>query len=344
MISNILLKGLTLSVNYEFIYLFFIMFVGFFFLIKGADFFVDGSSSVAIKWGIPSIIVGLTIVSMGTSAPEASISVLSALAGENNLAVSNIIGSNMFNLLVVLGFSSIVAPVHSNSNILKRDLPINLFANLLLILLAISVFPLNFKTFYLSHFNGILMLSLFSVYIIYLVYSVINNNKSASQLESTLTNQIDDELKLISSKKILFLIFTGIIGITLGGKFVVFSATEVAEKFNISGNLIGLTIIALGTSLPELVTSVVAAFKGESDLALGNVIGSNIFNILLVLGLSSSVSSILGNSLLFIDTFILLIVTLITYTILSNKKQISRFTGFVFLISYLIYFIYIIYR
>ncbi len=338
--SNLLNYGSSVFNEYVFIYLIVLLILGFFILIKGADFFVDGSSAIAYKWGISSIVVGLTIVSMGTSAPEVSVSLLSALKGANNLAVSNVIGSNIFNLLVVLGVSSVLSPIKADFDILKRDFPINIFANILLILLAISIIPLNLKIYNLSHIDGLLMLLIFLIYISYLVYISLKANDSTEKIDDIDHNILKDT----PTKTIFFFITIGMIGITIGGKFVVYSSVQLADKLHISSNLIGLTLVALGTSLPELVTSGIASLKGESDIAIGNVVGSNIFNLLLVLGISSSISSISGNFYLTIDSIILLFFTIFVFVVMYFRQNISKLSGLFFLLIYFTYLLYIIKR
>ena len=246
--------------------------VGFVLLIKGADFFVDGSSSLARLLRVPSVIIGLTIVAMGTSAPEASVSMSAALSGSNEIALSNVIGSNIFNGLVVVGICAFMAAFSTNKDILKRDLPLNILITFILcILLANGV---------LSRLEGILLLIGMTAYLISMVISALKNR------------QDEENGKVLSLPKSLLYIAGGLIAVIAGGNLVVDNACIIAESFGVSQNFIGLTIIAVGTSLPELVTSIVATRKGDSGLALGNAIGSNIFNILFVLGIAATISPI----------------------------------------------------
>lgn len=248
--------------------------LGFVLLIKGADLFVDGSSSVARIFKVPAVIIGLTIVAMGTSAPETAVSISAAVRGQNEIALSNVIGSNIFNLLVVVGICAAIKPVVPAKEIIRRDLPISLLCAVLLLVASLNLA--------LGRIEGIVLLLGFVIYIGYLVYTA--RKKPAADTE--------ENVKKMSPLKSALFILIGIAGIVLGGQLVVNSASDIAASFGLSQTLIGLTIVAVGTSLPELVTSIVASRKGENGLALGNAIGSNIFNILLVMGLSTVISPI----------------------------------------------------
>lgn len=322
-----------------------VLIIGFILLIKGADLFVDGCSSVAKLFHIPTIIIGLTIAAFGTSAPEAAVSITSSLKGANAMAVSNVIGSNIFNLLVVIGVCTIIRPISVSKDIVKRDFPVNIIVTILMLLLSVDFFRNGLKAGIDSRFDGILLLIVFVVYIVILVMNTLNSRKKDLANET----QDNNNLSTLSIPKSLLFIIFGAAAIALGGDFVVDSASSIATSFNISQTLIGLTIVALGTSLPELVTSIVASSKGENDLAVGNVVGSNIFNILFVLGLSATVSPInlntIANPLFTIyDTIILLIITLISYMFVLSKKVINRIEGFIMVIIYASYLVYIIIR
>mgnify|MGYP000803320755 CR=1 FL=1 len=298
--------------------------VGFVLLIKGADFFVDGSSSLARLLRVPSVIIGLTIVAMGTSAPEASVSMSAALSGSNEIALSNVIGSNIFNGLVVVGICAFMAAFSTNKDILKRDLPLNILITFILcILLANGV---------LSRLEGILLLIGMTAYLISMVISALKNR------------QDEENGKVLSLPKSLLYIAGGLIAVIAGGNLVVDNACIIAESFGVSQNFIGLTIIAIGTSLPELVTSIVATRKGDSGLALGNAIGSNIFNILFILGMSAAISplNVLGESLT--DCIILLISAVILFVLAKTKKTMSRWEGAVCVLLYIVYTAYLLIR
>lgn len=311
--------------------------VGFVCLIKGADFFVEGSSSIAKIFKVPSVIIGLTIVAMGTSAPETAVSISAALKGSNEIAVSNVVGSNFFNLLVIIGICALMQPIIITKDIIKRDYPYSIFATvLLLVFLSIGHIIAGKPT--LNAITGIIMLISFTAYIITLVKSALNKNR---------VGEIKD-IENIKSRPLtmsIILIVIGLAGVITGGNLVVDSAVALASSFGMSETLIGLTIVAIGTSLPELVTSIVAAKKGEADLALGNVIGSNIFNILFVLGISSVLNTITVSLDSVIDTALLIAVNIAVLSIvLVKKNSIGRFSGTAMILMYVLYTSYIIIR
>lgn len=321
-----------------------ILILGFVLLIKGADLFVDGCVGVAKLFSIPSVIIGLTIVAFGTSAPEAAVSITSALKGANAMAVSNVLGSNIFNLLIVIGVCSVIKPVKVTRDIIKRDYPISIIITILLLFLSTDFFTHGMNAGSLGLPSGLILLVLFFAYIIILINNTLRSRKNSDE------NEIEDEEeKPLSVPKCIIYILLGICGIAFGGDFVVDSATNIATTFHISETLIGLTIVALGTSLPELVTSIVAAHKGENDLALGNVVGSNIFNILMVLGMSATVCPInlagISNPIFTIyDTLILLGVTVVVYVFVLIKNNINRLEGSIMVLMYSSYLAYIILR
>ena len=312
--------------------IFLLLIVGFVLLIKGADFFVEGSSSIAKRFSVPSIIIGLTIVAMGTSLPETAVSVSASLANNNALAVSNAVGSNIFNLMVVIGVCAVMTPVAVTRETIKRDIPISAVCALLLLILGIlSIGDVNTMT--LGHLDGVILLIIFTIYIGVLIKAALS---SATKSE--------DDVKLVSiPMSIIFIIFGGA-AIVIGGDLTVDSASRIASDFGMSQTLIGLTIVSIGTSLPELVTSIVAARKKEVQLALGNAIGSNIFNILMVLGIASAISPIAFIKENMIDIGVLLIFTLIVWLFAVTKKTIDRLEGGIMLFLYVAYSAYIIIR
>lgn len=315
-----------------------LLLLGFVLLIKGADFFVDGSSSVAKLLKVPTIIIGLTVVAFGTSMPELSVSVTAAMQGNNDLAVSNVLGSNMFNLLVVLGACALVNPVRSQESLLKREFPFSIFITLILLLLnsdfSIAKVLDGSEFFVLGRSGGILLLMLFCVFLYSTVKTALESREEAEE----------EEYKIMSPLKSIVFIVLGLAGIVWGGDLVVDNACIIAETFGLSQTLIGLTIVAMGTSLPELVTSVVAAKKGENDLAIGNVVGSNIFNILLILGVSATISPIRLDVTAVYDTIILLVVSIICYVASRTKKEIRKPEGIMFLVIYAAFLVYTIMR
>lgn len=311
--------------------------VGFVLLIKGADLFVEGSSSVAKIFKVPTVIIGLTIVAMGTSAPETSVSISAALQGANEIAVSNVVGSNFFNLLVVVGVCALLQPINITKSLIKRDYPYSIFATVLILaFLVIGLFVSGQPQ--LTRINGIILLVAFVFYLVILIRFTLISIATGHKVDV-------EEVKTRSLPVSIIFIVIGLAGVIYGGDFVVNSATAIATTFGMSNTLIGLTIVAIGTSLPELVTSIVAAKKGEADLALGNVIGSNIFNLLLVLGISSTVHTIEVKFDSIIDTSLLLIVNVVVLAIVLKKKSsIGKGVGVFMILMYVVYTGYIIGR
>ncbi len=309
---------------------------GFFFLVKGADIFVDGSSSIAKKFHVPSIIIGLTIVAMGTSLPEAAVSVTASLANQNTLAVSNVVGSNIFNLMVVIGMCAVLTPVAVQRETLKRDFPFSVFCAILLLILG-WMGPMQ-----LGHGDGVIFLVLFAIFIGCMIRSALKANKEGKTAEGD-SSEID-EMKIMSLPKSLLFIVMGAAGIILGGDVVVNSATNIATRLGMSETLVGLTIVSIGTSLPELVTSVVAARKHEVDMALGNAIGSNIFNILMVLGIAGAISPMAFLTENIIDIVILLVFSLIVWFFAWTKQKLNRGEGAIMLALYAAFMVYICMR
>lgn len=301
-----------------------LLLIGFVLLIKGADFFVDGSSSLARIMKVPSVIIGLTIVAMGTSAPEASVSVNAALAGSNDIAISNVIGSNLFNGLVVVGVCAFMAGFKTNPEILKRDMPLNIIVTAILCIMLLDR--------HINHIEGIILLISMAVYIAVMVISALKNRETS------------DECKILSLPKSLIFIIGGLIAVIFGGTLVVDNACLIAKDFGVSENFIGLTIIAIGTSLPELVTSITATRKGDSGLALGNAIGSNLFNILFILGMSATICPLNVLSESIIDCIILLVSAVILYVFARTKKTMNRWEGIVCVFLYVGYTAYLLIR
>ena len=303
---------------------------GFVLLIKGADFFVDGSSAVAKRLKVPSLIIGMTIVAMGTSLPETSVSVSASVLGKNDLAISNAVGSNIFNLMVVCGVCSLLCPMAVGRETLKKDLPFSIIAAG--VLLGLGTF-----TGTVMRWGGAVLLALF-VFFLYMMIS------SAKKARASGEQTDEDEYKIMPVWKCLLCIIGGGAAIAVGGKMVVEGASDIARTFGMSDNLIGMTIVALGTSLPELVTSIVAARKGEVDMALGNVVGSNIFNILFVLGIAAVISPMAYTIENAIDTAVLIVMSLLVLLLCSPKKKLVRWHGAVMLAVYAGYTAYIFVR
>lgn len=302
-----------------------LLIVGFIMLIKGADILVDGSSSLACTFRIPTIIVGLVIVSFGTSAPEAAISITAGLNGSNSIAISNVVGSNIFNLLLVLGVSALILPLPVPKSIINKEFP-------LLIGFSVLVGVLVFLGNDLSRLDGVLLFGLIVVYLVWLIKDAIAHRAKIVVEEP--------QFKLPLS---IFFIVAGILCIIFGGDLVVASARKIALQLGLSERLIGLTIVSVGTSLPELVTSVVAAKKGNVEIAVGNIVGSSIFNLLFILGASSMVVPILVEPALFVDIIIMIVVTGITYYF-SKSEKIDKKEGMILILIFIVYLMFVVVR
>lgn len=307
-----------------------LLIIGFLLLVKCSDIFVEGSSNFAKTLGVPSLVIGLTIVAFGTSAPEASVSIISAIEGKSGMSVGNVIGSNICNILLVLGVSSLFHYLKASKQILTKDFLFMLLSYFILIFLAVDGFTIKFLESHIARNKGLILLSFLGIYMYSLIFSLSSNKMKEERKKFELTDIL----------KIAF----GLVGIIMGGNVVVDAGTMIARSFNVSEHLIGLTIVGIGTSLPELFTSVTAIKKGENDIAIGNVIGSNIFNILFILGASSVIAPLTISSTMFIDIIIMLCSGLLVYLFALNKGKITRKKGLIMLIIYFIYIVYIIYR
>lgn len=308
--------------------------VGFVLLIKGADFFVDGSSSLARKLKIPSLVVGLTIVALGTSCPELAVSVSSSITGANSMAVGNVIGSNLFNLLVVLGVCAAITPVAVSKDVIKRDFPVSIGVVLVFgVLLLIGT-----QSYTLGRIEAAILLVLLVGYMVWTVTAALKDRKNAAEEENT--------EKFVWWKCALFIV-GGVAAIVFGGTLVVDNAKALSLALGMSETLAGLTVCAIGTSLPELVTSVVAARKGESDMAIGNVVGSNILNVVCILGVSGVISPIAidtaAQTNTLIDIGVFLAAAILCYIFCLNKK-INRIEGVSLAVIYIAYMTYAVLR
>ena len=295
-------------------------------LIKGADILVDGSSAIAKKMRISEIIIGLTIVSIGTSMPELFVSTSSALQGLSDISIGNVIGSNICNLLLILGLSSIIHPVKFQKETIKIENPMSI----ILTLIFFAICNINQDV---SRFEGCILIALF---IGFLIYTIIMGKKSKDEVILQLALE---ETKKISVFKNVLLIILGISVLKIGGDLVVENAKIVATALNVSEKIIGLTIVAIGTSLPELVTSVTAAIKGDSDIAIGNIIGSNIFNMLLIIGVSSVIHPITYNITYNFQMMILFVsmILMLIFPFIKPKEVMSRSNGTIFVLLYIFY-------
>ena len=302
--------------------------VGFCLLIKGADFLVDGSSKIAKRFHIPEIIIGLTIVSIGTSMPELFVSITSAIDAYPDMAVGNVIGSNLCNLLLILGLSAIIRPIEFKKETRLIEIPMTLVITFILFIIC------NIGTD-ITRIEGIILVCLFILFIGYTIYM----GKKGEQFEKKDTLvEVQTEAKYSMLKSVCWILL-GIVGLKIGGDLTVNHAVNIAQSLGISQKVISLTIIAIGTSLPELVTSVTAAIKGDSDIAIGNILGSNIFNILLILGLSATIMPITYSTSYNNQVFVLIIgtVLLALFPFIGAKNKMTRSNGFAYLIIYAIY-------
>ena len=305
-----------------------ILVVGMFFMIKGADWFVEGASKVAKAIKIPSLIIGLTLVSIGTSCPELSVSIQSAMKGMNDMSFGNVIGSNIFNTFVVIGVSSIFVPMVVSKNMFKFDIPILIGIYLLLIVMGFIITP--------NRINFVEGLILFLIMIGYTVFLILRSKNEPQEEQEE-----DKKRKWYIN---VLLIIVGLAGIIIGGNLVVDNASAIATTLGMSDLLVGLTIVAIGTSLPELVTSMVAAKKGENDIAIGNAVGSSLFNIVLILSSSAMISTMPIQMLQLFDVIVMLVSAVMLLLLSAKKKEINKKSGILFLVVYVVYFAYIIIR
>ncbi|MBQ9550740.1 MAG: calcium/sodium antiporter [Lachnospiraceae bacterium] len=300
-------------------------------LIKGADIFVDGSTGIAKIFHVSGLVIGLTVVALGTSAPELAVSTAAAIRGSNEIALSNVIGSNLFNALMVLGIGACIRSLPVEDSVIKRDFPVSIVASVfVLIVTGIGVLPFKFTSMGMLENTGTLVrpaaLLLLAGFVVYLAFLVIEAGKNPEQEEGS---------EKISILKSIIMIIFGIALIVAGGQGVVFSAQNIARSLGLSETLIGLTVVAVGTSLPELVTSLVAAGKGETSLAVGNAVGSNIFNIMFILGVSCSIHPVSANVASIYDLLILIGISLITWIFCSTGRRLTRLEGAFMVLCYI---------
>lgn len=305
--------------------------IGFVLLVWGADKFVEGASALARKMGVSPLLVGLTIVAFGTSMPELAVSVTAALRGANEIAVGNVVGSNMFNLLVVAGLSAVICPLVMDKMLLRRDWPLSIFAA---VLLLVAIAPDHV----IARWEGAVLLVIFAVILSRQIKAALNDRAQLAAAEAEAAAEMTKSPVMIWVNIVL-----GLACIVLGGQLAVNGATGIARMFGLSETLIGLTIVAIGTSLPELVTSIVAARKGQNEIAMGNVIGSNLFNILLILGVSSVITPIPVQATSVIDCLFLIAISVVFY-LPARKGKLGRLPGAVMAAMYVVYTDYLIMR
>lgn len=301
--------------------------VGFLMLVKGADWFVEGSSKIADKFGIPQLVIGLTIVAMGTSAPEAAVSITSALKGSAEITIGNVLGSNILNVLIILGLTAFICVIPVQRSTVRYEIPFAIGVSVLLGVLGLM-------DGWVSFMDGVILWAFFLAYLAYLLWSAKHGNDDGEEIP-----QLEEKDTI---PRLLFLIVVGMALVVWGADLTVDAATALAEMFGVSQRFIGLTIVALGTSLPELVTSVTAGIKGKTDIAVGNIVGSNIFNILFVVGTASLITPVVYSSSFMVDSIITVASMALLWLCVCRDRKISRTGGVIMLVSYLAYFIYLV--
>lgn len=313
-----------------------LLIVGFAILIKGADFLVDGSSSLAKKLKVSNLVIGLTVVAFGTSTPELTVNMFSSVNGMNDAIYGNIIGSNIFNLLFILGIAGLVYPLTVQKTTVKYEIPYSLFCVLLLFFLVNDVMFFGAAEDRLTTIDAIILLVFFGLFMFYIV--------KTAKLEQGGADE--GEIKVLPQWKSILFVVLGLVALVGGGKLVTDNAVEIAQAFSLSEKLIGLTVLAAGTSLPELATSVVAAYRRNTDIAIGNVVGSNIFNIIFILGINGSIREVPYNNVMNIDMFLLMVGTvgLLLFMFTFKKHKLDRIEAALFLAAYIAYTVYLFYR
>ncbi len=308
-----------------------LLIVGFILLIKGADFFVDGASSTAQNFKVSKMLIGLTIIAFGTSAPEFAVSIQSLAKGSTDMLLGNVIGSNILNILLILGVAAVIHPIKIKDNTVKKELPLCMLISILLIVLFLDIRLANGLVNEITRSDAIVIILFFTIFIYYLI-ALAKQNKENDEQEKP-------KFKLWKS---LLLVLIGLVGIILGSNMVVNNASDIATKLGLSERVIALTIIALGTSLPELVTTIVSSKKGEQDLLLGNIIGSNIFNACVVLGIPVALfGTITPTSFNYLDLFMLIGSSLLLFAFAETKRMISRFEGAIMLLIFIVYYVFV---
>lgn len=318
-----------------------LLIVGFALLIKGADYFVEGSSNIAGLLKIPPLLVGLTIVAFGTSSPEATVSIVAALNDNADMAIGNVVGSSIFNITLVVGITALIYPLKVESNTIKKEIPFTLLGSIALLILISDISLQAFPSNLITRSDGLILLLIFSIFIYYIFEAAKNSREQAVQESVNIEHQ---ETNSKTWTKHILITIGGLAAIIYGGNLVVDNSSKIAYAFGMSGTLVGLTIVAIGTSLPELVTSITAALKKQSEIALGNIVGSNIFNIFFVLGVSSVIYPLPVDSKIFMDVILLIGLTVALFFFSRSQSTIARFEGGILSAVYLVYIIYIIIR
>lgn len=313
-----------------------LFFVGFALLIKGADFLVDGASSIAKKFGISALAIGLTIVAFGTSTPELIVNIVSTLKGNTDLAIGNIIGSNSANILLILGIAAIIYPLAITKGTVWKEIPLSLLAAIMVAIISNDAFIDGLSFSGLGRIDGLVLVSFFVIFLYYM-YGISKIGAS---------KKMETKIPEYSSIRSILMVIGGLVGLTIGGKWVVDGAISMAKGLGASEALIGLTIVAVGTSLPELATSAVAAYKKNADIAVGNIVGSNIFNIFFILGISAIINPLPFNPKLFTDVLVTIVATILLFAFMfiGKKRMLERWQGAAFVLLYVVYVAYLIIR
>lgn len=304
-----------------------ILALGFLFLVKGADWFVEGSSKIAERFGIPQLVIGLTIVAMGTSLPETAVSISAAIKGNADISIGNVVGSNILNILLILGLTALICPVAVQKTTIRYEIPY-------VVIVSAVLMGIGCTDGLVSRIDGLILWALMILYLLYLRWMAKTGQGEAEESS--------DDGKSAPLWKLLVMIALGGVLIVAGADFAVDSASALARLFGMSERLIGLTIVALGTSLPELVTSVTAAIKGKADIAVGNIVGSNIFNILFVIGTSALITPVVYAETFFTDSIICIAVAVLLWLCVVRKQRLGRIGGAILLLGEAAYFIYLI--
>lgn len=311
-----------------------LLLLGFVFLIKGADLLVDGSSSIAKRVGVSDLVIGLTIVSFGTSAPELIVNIIASLKGAGDIGIGNILGSNIANIFLILGIAAMIYPLKVKREITWKQIPLNFLAAVVLFIMANDILIDGADQSILTRIDGLILISFFTIFIYYTIHLARAEKNGEEKTEK----------RSVGSASLMTII--GIVALAFGGQWVVNSAVTIASSFGLSEALIGLTIVAVGTSLPELATSAVAAYKKNTDIAIGNVVGSNIFNIFWVLGLSAVIKPLPFKEMINTDILVFMgaTVLLFAFSFTGGRHKIDRLEGGIFLVAYIAYIVFLIIR
>ena len=313
-----------------------LLLVGFALLIKGADYFVEGSSKIARLLKVPPLLVGLTIVAFGTSSPEATVSIIAALEGSSAVSLGNVIGSNIFNITLVVGITAMLNPLKVENETIRKEIPFTLLASVALWVMISDIALQGAGRNVITRNEGIILLLFFAIFLYYIFEIALSNREKTKE-------DTDDTTGITWGKNLIFTI-VGLAAIIFGGDMVVNNATTIALSIGMSETLVGLTIVAVGTSLPELITSITAALKKESEIALGNIVGSNIFNILLVIGASATITPLAVDSKIFFDLIFMILFMVVLLIFSRTKFKISKIEGIILAAVYIAYVVYIIIR